>query len=74
MAVKKFTVVIEKDEDNYFVGSVVELPGCYTQAKSMDKLIKRIKEAIKLYLEVKKEAIKEISLDFVGIQAVEVRI
>ena len=65
---KEFTVVIEKGEDNYFIGEVVELPGCHTQAKTLDELMNRIKEAIALYLEVEKEV--EIPY-FVGIQRVE---
>ncbi len=52
---KMFTTVVERDEDGYYVGSVVELPGCHTQAKSLDELTKRIKEAIELYLESEKE-------------------
>jgi len=52
---RKFKVIIEKDEDGYFVGLVPELPGCQTQAKSLDELHKRLKEAIRLYLEVKKD-------------------
>ena len=47
---RKFNVIIEKDEDGYFVGLVPELPGCHTQAKSLDVLQKRLKEAIQLYL------------------------
>jgi len=46
---RKFNVIIEKDEDGYFVGWVPELPGCHTQAKSLDVLQKRLKEAIRLY-------------------------
>jgi predicted RNase H-like HicB family nuclease len=38
-------------EDGYFVGNVVELPGCHTQARSMDELMERLKEVIELYLE-----------------------
>jgi predicted RNase H-like HicB family nuclease len=49
---KAFTVTIQKDKEGYFVGEVVELPGCHTQAKSLDELMERIKEAIKLYLDV----------------------
>ncbi|MCX6742353.1 MAG: type II toxin-antitoxin system HicB family antitoxin [Candidatus Pacearchaeota archaeon] len=49
-----FNMLIEKDEDGYFVSEVIELPGCHTQAKSMDELIKRTKEAILLYLKCKK--------------------
>ncbi len=69
---KMFTTVVERDEDGYYVGSVVELPGCHTQAKSLDELTKRIKEAIELYLEAKKETRREIETEFVGIQLVEV--
>jgi predicted RNase H-like HicB family nuclease len=46
---KTFSVIIEKDEDGYFVANVPELPGCHTQARSLDQLNKRIKEAIELY-------------------------
>ena len=66
---RDFTVVIEKDEDNYYVGEVVGLPGCHTQAKTMDKLMERIKEAITLYLEVKEDV--KIPA-FVGLQKVKV--
>ena len=45
-------VIIEKDEDGYFVASVPALRGCHTQAKSLDVLTKRVKEAIELCLEV----------------------
>ncbi|MGD0405674.1 MAG: type II toxin-antitoxin system HicB family antitoxin [Candidatus Bathyarchaeia archaeon] len=46
----KFGVVVEKDEDGYYVASVPELPGCHTQAKTLDKIMKRIKEAIQACL------------------------
>ena len=48
-----FDVIIERDEQGYYVGTVPELPGCHTQAKSLDKLMERIREAIQLCLEVK---------------------
>jgi len=64
-----FTVIVEKDEDGYYVGSVVELPGCHTQAKSLDELTERIKEAVELYLET--EGAKE-AAEFVGIQRVKI--
>jgi predicted RNase H-like HicB family nuclease len=67
---RKFHVIIEKDEDGYFVGLVPELPGCHTQAKSLDTLQERLKEAIRLYLEVE-TGIPE-NLQFVGIQQIEV--
>ena len=48
---REFTILIEKDEDGYYVGEVIELPGCFTQARSVEELMKRIREAIALYLE-----------------------
>ena len=47
----KFTILIEKDEDGYYVASVAELPGCHTQARTIDELMERIREAITAYLE-----------------------
>ncbi len=46
-----YKVIIEQDEDGYFVASVPTLPGCYTQAKTMPELQQRIKEVIGLCLE-----------------------
>ena len=43
---REFDVVIERDEDGYYVGSVPALPGCHTQARSLDELIGRVREAI----------------------------
>ena len=66
----EFNVVIEKGEDGYLISEVVELPGCHTQAKTMDELLERTKEAISLCLkEQGKEDLKNI---FIGIQKVEV--
>ncbi len=48
---REFHVVIEQDEDGYFVSTVPELPGCHTQAKSLDMLMARTREAIELCLE-----------------------
>jgi predicted RNase H-like HicB family nuclease len=49
---KNFNLIIEKDtESGRLVGEVLELPGCYTQAKNLDELLTNIKEAIKVYLD-----------------------
>jgi len=65
---KKFSVLVEKDEDGYYVATVPVLPGCHTQAKSLDDLLERIKEAIEAYL----EAEKDIDIpEFIGVQVVE---
>ena len=68
---KEFNIVIEQDEDGYYIGSVPELPGCHTQAKSLDELNKRIIEAIELYLEVDKDRINK-TIKFIGFQKFEV--
>jgi len=47
---REFNVIIEKGEDGYLISEVIELPGCHTQAKTHDELIKRTKEAISLCL------------------------
>jgi len=65
---KEFNVVIEQDEDGYFVASVPALRGCHTQAKSLDVLMKRIREAIELCLEVE----EPVSNQFIGVQRVAV--
>jgi len=67
----KFSVVIEKDEDGYYVGTVSELPGCHTQAKTLDELMERVKEAVELYLEVEGPLTEE-KREIVGIQFIEV--
>ena len=67
----KFAVVVEKDEDGYYVASVPELPGCHTQAKTLDELTKRVVEAIEAYLEAEGTAPRE-GVELVGIQFVDV--
>ena len=67
----KFSVVVERDEDGYYIASVPELQGCHTQAKTLDELTSRVKEAIQLYLET--EGMKaEGKIELVGVQFVEV--
>ncbi len=65
-----FNVIVEQGEDGYLISEVVGLPGCHTQAKTYDKLIKRTKEAIKLYLKSKK--LDENIPKFIGLQQIEV--
>ncbi|MFW5991209.1 MAG: type II toxin-antitoxin system HicB family antitoxin [Candidatus Nanoarchaeia archaeon] len=65
----KYNVIVEKDEDGWFVSEVIGLPGCHTQAKTMDELMQRTKEAIKAYLE---EEDSEINEEFIGVKQIEV--
>ena len=54
----QFKVIIEQDEDGWYVASVPELEGCYTQGKTVEQVRERIKEVIRLVLETDKTAIK----------------
>lgn len=65
-----FTVVIEQDEDGIYVANVPELEGCYTQGKTLQEVLERIKEAIEVCLEGDKGEINP--MRFVGIQKVQV--
>ncbi len=67
---RKFTVVIERDEDGYYVATVPGLRGCHTQAKNLDTLMKRAREVIELCLENDDKEIG--SLELVGIQQISV--
>ena len=51
---KTFNIIVEQGIDGYLISSVIELPGCHTQAKNYDELLIRTKEAIELYLAEKK--------------------
>lgn len=67
----KFSVVVEKDEDGYYIASVPELPGCHTQARTLDELTSRVREAIELFLET--EGTKaEGKIELIGVQFIEV--
>ena len=66
----KFNILIEEGEDGYLISEVLGLPGCHTQAKTLDELMKRTKEAILLYLDATKD--QEIEDKFIGIQQLKV--
>ena len=65
---RQFSVVVERDAEGFYVASVPALPGCHTQARSLDQLMERVREAIALVLEVEGEPAEE--MDFVGVQRV----
>ena len=68
----RFLTLIERDEDGIYVATVPALKGCHTQAKSMEDLLPRVREAIELCLEVEKEIAP--TMQFVGVQQVEVAV
>ena len=70
--VRNFTVVIEQDEDGIYVAKVPDIIGCYTQGKSVQQVLERIKEAIQVCLESDKE--NHHQMKFIGLQQVEVNL
>lgn len=75
----QFKVLIEQDEDGLYVATVPELPGCYTQARTLEELRKRIREAIELVLEADKDARKaklaspKATPNFFGVEDIQIR-
>ena len=67
-----FKVVVENGLDGYLIAEVPELPGCYSQGKTMEELLVNIKEAIELYLESLQELDKKPEKRFVEIKEVVV--
>lgn len=67
-----FTVLIEQDEDGMYIAIVPDIPGCYTQGKTVEQAMERIKEAIQVCLEADRE--EEIQpMKFIGVQQLEVK-
>ena len=67
---RDYDVVIERDSEGCFVASVPSLPGCHTQAMSLDELTERAGDAIQLYIEMEGEPAEV--LEFVGVQRITV--
>ena len=67
---REFSVIIEQDTEGYYVASVPALRGCHSQAKSLDELMVRMREAVELCLEVQGESVER--LDFIGVQRITV--
>jgi len=65
-----FTVIIEQDEDGIYVATALEIDGCYTQGKTLQEALNRIKEAIEVCLEGDKEEVNPMT--FIGIQKVKI--
>jgi predicted RNase H-like HicB family nuclease len=67
---RQFNVIIERDEEGYYVATVPELRGCHTQAKSLDTLMKRVREAIAACLDAQGDAPP--AAEFIGVQRITV--
>lgn len=68
-----FSVVIERDEDGMYIGSVPALRGCYTQGKTLPQLYERLEEVVALCLEVEREYFSSSPQqnELVGVQALQ---
>lgn len=64
---RSFTVLIEQDEDGYYVATVPALKSCYTQAKTVEGLYPRIREVIALCLEEE----DPVPMKFIGVQQLQ---
>lgn len=69
IAGREFYVVIERDEDGYYVGEVPQLKACYSQGETIDELMNNMREVIELCLEEQSE---ELPLEFVGVHKIVV--
>ncbi|MDM7997983.1 MAG: type II toxin-antitoxin system HicB family antitoxin [Acidobacteriota bacterium] len=67
---RKFSVIIERDAEGYYIGTIPELRGCHSQARSLDELMLRTREAAEACWEVQMDGLEP--LDFVGVQTVSV--
>lgn len=62
-----FTVYIEQDEDGVFIGSIPTIAGCYAEGKTQARMLKSLREVLKLCLRNKNT--KELKkTKFIGIQ------
>ena len=65
-----YNVLVEQGEDGYLIAEVIELPGCRTQAKTQEELVKRVKEVIKRYLKINSK--DEPKTKFLSVRQIEV--
>jgi len=66
-----FTVLIEQDEEGWYVATVPDIQGCYTQGRTIPEVLDRIREAIEVCLEGDKEEIKP--MKFIGLQQIQIK-
>ena len=67
-----FPVIIERDEDGWFVAKVPDIQGCATQGKTITEALKRVREAIQVCLEADKQELTP--LKFVAIKNIQVEV
>ena len=68
---RDFYVVVEQDEDGYYVGEVPQLKGCYSQGLTLEELMHNMREVICLVLE-ERENRPDVADRFVGVHRITV--
>lgn len=66
----EYDVILEKDEEGWYIATVPAIQGCYTQGRTLSEVIERIKEAIEVCIVA--DGLEKKFLKFVGIQRVEI--
>ncbi len=60
-------MVIERDEDGFYVGEVPQLRACYSQGRTIDELMANMRDVIALCVEAEPDYTPT---EFVGVQRV----
>jgi len=55
----ELTMMVEKGENGYYVGQIVEYPAALSQGKTVEELEHNLKDALKLLLQVQREQLKQ---------------
>ena len=73
----RFQVIIEQDEDGYYVADVPALRGCHTQGKTFEEAMTDIREVIEMCVREMREDGLEIETQYpevIGIKTVEIAV
>jgi len=77
METYRFQVIIEQDEDGFYVADVPALPGCHTQGKTFEEALKNIREVILMCVQEMREDGQTIETHYpeiVGIKTLEIAV
>ena len=64
---REFFVVVEKDEDGFFVGEVTQIHACFSQGGTLEELMQNMREVICLCLDDEDCDMNSLP-EFVGVQ------
>lgn len=73
----RFQVIVEQDEDGYYVAHVPALKACYTQAKTFEEAMENIREVIAMCVQEMREEGLEIDTQYpevIGIKTLEIAV